>query len=291
MESQTECMRCKRFFEKTKLVSYHDGYFICRASCAKYFCKERFAAYKTRSEEPIRADPMRPVFSDDLVECSVCLHQIRKRYAYVASGPTLQYICSDPKNHGKVPMITPEDFDFKHVSSRSTLSILSDNISTYDPEKTRVIEEFIEDHDILHLLEVLQAWDMKGRPTLLPTDFEDEGRVVDVSARVSDADLDFIADTLNLTDKQLEALKDRLRPEVNVPEKSVRKMLVEPTAEECAEYVGMTLEEAERKAENNGNPTRVVCVDGDSFIITSDLRRHRLNFTVEDGKVVGCKNY
>jgi hypothetical protein len=57
------------------------------------------------------------------------------------------------------------------------------------------------------------------------------------------------------------------------------------TPEELEDYVGLSLEEAEAKAEADGRPTRVVEEDGEKFPVTMDFIENRLNFVVEDGTV------
>lgn len=53
-----------------------------------------------------------------------------------------------------------------------------------------------------------------------------------------------------------------------------------------AEFVGLTLEEAEALAEKRELPHRVVMVDGEPRPATKDYRPNRLNFELEGGKVV-----
>lgn len=53
-----------------------------------------------------------------------------------------------------------------------------------------------------------------------------------------------------------------------------------------AEFVGLTLEEAEALAEKRELPHRVVMVDGEPRPATKDYRPNRLNFELESGKVV-----
>jgi hypothetical protein len=57
------------------------------------------------------------------------------------------------------------------------------------------------------------------------------------------------------------------------------------SSEEFDAYVGLTVEEATAKAEDEGRPARVVEEDGESLPVTMDFNPDRLNFTVVDGKV------
>lgn len=52
-----------------------------------------------------------------------------------------------------------------------------------------------------------------------------------------------------------------------------------------AEYVGLSVEEAQTKAEQDGRPSRVVRVDGEDLAVTMDFIENRLNFEVENGRV------
>jgi hypothetical protein len=60
---------------------------------------------------------------------------------------------------------------------------------------------------------------------------------------------------------------------------------VSGTTDEFADYIGLSVEEAEAKAEADGRPSRVVEEDGESLPVTMDFNEMRLNFTVEDGTV------
>lgn len=51
------------------------------------------------------------------------------------------------------------------------------------------------------------------------------------------------------------------------------------------EYVGKTIDEAKRYAEEGGFITRIVEEDGKSFILTMDFLTNRLNFRVRGGYV------
>lgn len=55
-------------------------------------------------------------------------------------------------------------------------------------------------------------------------------------------------------------------------------------------FVGMTLRDAEAKAEKADLPHRVVRKDGEDFPVTRDYRPERLNFTVEKGVVTKVTN-
>lgn len=50
-------------------------------------------------------------------------------------------------------------------------------------------------------------------------------------------------------------------------------------------YIGMTLEEAQRRATKDGFSSRVVMLDGEGQMVTADYRSDRLGFTVVDGTV------
>ena len=50
-------------------------------------------------------------------------------------------------------------------------------------------------------------------------------------------------------------------------------------------YLGLSLEEAERKAKEDGLETRITKEDGCSYFITMDIREDRINFEVEEGIV------
>ena len=317
MEGLAECARCKRFFERSKVIDYQDGYFICSEFCAPYFYKELFANYKVAPEENIRADPMRPYFSDTLVQCQKCGQQVRKRHVYVASGVDLAYICSNDRNHEEVRPI--QEGIFTDARRRTYLSIISSNMATCGEKD---IEKFVVSHGAQHLLDLFKDWDLKGRPTTVPEDFEDEvNRRVHLMKYWKENLSDF-QEARSLTDKQLQDLVAHLRRKADTEDDfekkypGVMKDLQEyleltdsqfsdfqsrllsrnsntrrPPSEECTEYIGLTLEEAEKKAIEGDYTTRVVSRDGESFIITDDLRYHRLNFTVVDGKVTHCKNY
>ena len=51
------------------------------------------------------------------------------------------------------------------------------------------------------------------------------------------------------------------------------------------EYIGLTIEEARNKANEENRPHRVVSTDGRASIITCDMKINRLNFTVKEGIV------
>lgn len=51
------------------------------------------------------------------------------------------------------------------------------------------------------------------------------------------------------------------------------------------EYIGKTLEEAKKYAEDGGFIIRIVEENGKSFILTMDFRTDRLNFRIKDGYV------
>lgn len=54
----------------------------------------------------------------------------------------------------------------------------------------------------------------------------------------------------------------------------------------AAEYIGLTIEDAEAKAEDEGRPHRVIELDGESLPATQDFIEDRLNFSVADGVVI-----
>lgn len=54
---------------------------------------------------------------------------------------------------------------------------------------------------------------------------------------------------------------------------------------EAAQFVGMKLKDAQTLADQHKIPHRVVSVDGEGMMVTSDYRPERLNFTVVAGKV------
>lgn len=58
------------------------------------------------------------------------------------------------------------------------------------------------------------------------------------------------------------------------------------TDAEFAPYIGLDVAAAGDLAEENGRPWRVVRVDGEDLPVTMDFVENRLNFSVEDGKVV-----
>lgn len=60
----------------------------------------------------------------------------------------------------------------------------------------------------------------------------------------------------------------------------------EDEAKGDAAYVGMSQEAAEALAKKNGLRSRVVSIDGQQFPVTTDHDPGRLNFYLEDGKVV-----
>lgn len=57
-----------------------------------------------------------------------------------------------------------------------------------------------------------------------------------------------------------------------------------------ADYIGLTLEAAQERAEKASIPHRVIEVDGQSRPVTKDYRPERLNFSVKDGKVIQATN-
>lgn len=52
------------------------------------------------------------------------------------------------------------------------------------------------------------------------------------------------------------------------------------------DYIGLSLEEAKQKATENGFTTRIVEVDGNSLMLTEDLKNYRINFRVRNNKII-----
>ena len=55
-----------------------------------------------------------------------------------------------------------------------------------------------------------------------------------------------------------------------------------------SQYVGKTLEEATKFAENGGFIVRIVEVDGKSLMLTMDAKTNRINFRVKGGYVTNA---
>jgi hypothetical protein len=53
------------------------------------------------------------------------------------------------------------------------------------------------------------------------------------------------------------------------------------------EWTGLTLIEANQRAEIIGYTTRVVEQDGNSLMLTMDFKSNRLNLRLKDGKIIG----
>lgn len=53
------------------------------------------------------------------------------------------------------------------------------------------------------------------------------------------------------------------------------------------EWLGLTLNEANQRAEIIGYTTRVVEQDGNSLMLTMDFKSNRLNLRLKDGKIIG----
>lgn len=51
------------------------------------------------------------------------------------------------------------------------------------------------------------------------------------------------------------------------------------------DFLGLSESDAVSKAKKDGRAYRVIARDGKSFPVTDDYSQHRLNFTVNDGKV------
>jgi len=54
----------------------------------------------------------------------------------------------------------------------------------------------------------------------------------------------------------------------------------------CRKLIGMELGEAQRRITEAGYKVRVLSIDEVQFTRTDDLRRNRINLTVQKGKVV-----
>jgi phosphosulfolactate synthase (CoM biosynthesis protein A) len=54
------------------------------------------------------------------------------------------------------------------------------------------------------------------------------------------------------------------------------------------EYLGKTLEEATQYAEEGGFEVRVVEVDGNSKMLTMDVKSNRINFIVRGGYIISA---
>ena len=52
-----------------------------------------------------------------------------------------------------------------------------------------------------------------------------------------------------------------------------------------ANYIGLSLKDAQEKAKEQGFTTRVTEVDGSSLIITEDLKSNRINFRLSNNVV------
>jgi hypothetical protein len=53
-----------------------------------------------------------------------------------------------------------------------------------------------------------------------------------------------------------------------------------------SEWKGLTLEDAKKKATNEGFATRISEIDGRSLMLTMDFKSDRINFRVRDNKIV-----
>jgi len=54
-----------------------------------------------------------------------------------------------------------------------------------------------------------------------------------------------------------------------------------------AEYIGKSVADAAEKAKNDGFVVRIVEENGKSFMVTADYKTNRINFRVNNGKVIG----
>lgn len=53
------------------------------------------------------------------------------------------------------------------------------------------------------------------------------------------------------------------------------------------EWIGLSLNDAEQKAEGIGYTTRVVEENGKSYMVTMDQKSNRLNLRLSNGKIIG----
>lgn len=56
-----------------------------------------------------------------------------------------------------------------------------------------------------------------------------------------------------------------------------------------SDFIGLSREAAEALAKERGITFRVISVDGESFPVTADYSPDRINFDIENGKVVKAK--
>lgn len=54
-----------------------------------------------------------------------------------------------------------------------------------------------------------------------------------------------------------------------------------------AQWIGMTLEDAYKRAEGIGYTCRIVEENGRSFMVNADVKSNRLNLRIRDGKIIG----
>jgi hypothetical protein len=77
-------------------------------------------------------------------------------------------------------------------------------------------------------------------------------------------------------------------PAAGLPTTGGEPCIAEGQENPAPEYVGLTLEDAEALAEENGLTLRVVGEDGECFAITMDLRDDRVNVELADGVVIAA---
>jgi hypothetical protein len=77
-------------------------------------------------------------------------------------------------------------------------------------------------------------------------------------------------------------------PAASLPGAGGQPCIAEGQENPTPEYVGLSLEDAEALAEENGLTLRVVGEDGECFPITMDLRDDRVNVELADGTVVAA---
>ena len=62
-------------------------------------------------------------------------------------------------------------------------------------------------------------------------------------------------------------------------------MNIKPITEK--EWIGLTINDASKKAESIGYTVRIVEEDGNSFMVTADFKSNRLNLRLSGGKIIG----
>lgn len=54
-------------------------------------------------------------------------------------------------------------------------------------------------------------------------------------------------------------------------------------------YIGLAYKEAIKLAVKNGVKHRLACKDGESYMLTQELKPDRINFTIVDGVVISAE--